>query len=711
MSNAPLQTPPSPRRPSRRKGAQPGQRRTLRDRLSPPVRTPEAKPPGVDVPETRGGGGKVLKIVGLVLALIAIAVALLVAIWDWNWFRSPLERVASQRLQREVDIAGDLNVNLWSWQPSATVDGITIANPAWAGRDKLGSIERLTVKVRLVPLLWGDVDMRLLKAQRPDFRLLADGDGRRNWDFSNGRTKEPMRLPPIHSFIIEDGRLSYVDQRRNVQFQGAISARERLGGENRGFELVGQGTINRAPFRAQVTGGPLLNIERDHPYPFDAEIRAGRTYITARGAVPRPFDLGRFHMVATARGPDLADLFPLTGVALPNTPPYSLRGRLSRQELLWRIDNLAGRVGDSDLAGDVSVDTERERPFLKADLMSRSLDFDDLGALFGAAPKTGPGETASPEQAAVARTMVAQQRLLPDAPLDVGRIRAMDADVRYRALSIRDTPIKLVAGSVRVRLDDGLLTAEPMRLDLPRGRVEGQVVLNARRATPSTALDLRLSDGRIETLAPVSFQGGTPITGPLVGRAKLSGEGDSVHKAFASADGQVVVVATGGEIRRAFAELMGVNVVKGLGLLLKKDTSTTPIRCAVASFRTTDGVMRADNIVFDTGPVLVKGRGTVDLGTERLDIRLQGQNKKFRLVRALVPVKVQGPMMSPKLGVEAGPLVAQGGVAAGLGALLSPLAAILPFVDPGLAKDANCGALMAEAGAGGAPVKAGAAAR
>ena len=62
-----------------------------------------------------------------------LAHAVLVAVWDWNWFRGPVERMASARLHRQVTISGDLNVNLWSWQPSATVDGISIANPAWAG--------------------------------------------------------------------------------------------------------------------------------------------------------------------------------------------------------------------------------------------------------------------------------------------------------------------------------------------------------------------------------------------------------------------------------------------------------------------------------------------------------------------------------------------------------------------------------------------------
>jgi len=690
VSHEPVQTPkPGPRRAPPTPRTQPGRRRSLRDQLAPRrVSPPKIRPPS----------RKALAWTGSILALVAIAVAILVALWDWNWFRGPLERYASARTHRQVTIAGDLNVNLWSWQPSATVDGIIIGNPAWAGSNRLGGVDRIAVKIRLIPLLRGDVDMRLLRLERPNFDLLADGQGRKNWDFSDGRVQAPMKLPPIRQFIIKDGRLTYVDKRRNVRFEGTINAREQYGEKNRGFELIGRGTINSAPFRAEVTGGPLLNIERDKPYPFDADIRSGRTFITARGAVPKPFDLGRFYMNTTARGPDLAELFPITGVALPNTPPYRLRGRLSRDELVWRMDSLGGRVGDSDLTGNLKVETGRVRPFLTANLRSRSLDFDDLGAVFGAAPKVGPGETASPEQVAMARRLASQQRLLPDAPLDLPRIRAMDADVTYKATSIRDAPVQLESGSVRVRLDDGVLRARPLSVDLPRGRVEGYVNLDASKDVPRTDLDLRLTNARIEQVIPVRIDGGAPLTGALVGRAKLSGQGNSVHKTFSAADGEVVVVAPGGEIRKAFAELMGVNVVKGLGLLLKKDASTTPIRCGVAHFKTTGGVMRADDIVLDTGPVLVTGHGSVNLATERMDFRMRGHDKKFRFMRVLLPVKATGPLVAPKLGVEPGAAVAQGGAAVALGSLLSPLAAILPFVDPGLAKDANCGALIAEAG-------------
>jgi len=42
---------------------------------------------------------------------------------------------------------------------------------------------------------------------------------------------------------------------------------------------------------------------------------------------------------------------------------------------------------------------------------------------------------------------------------------------------------------------------------------------------------------------------------------------------------------------------------------------------------------------------------------------------------------------------------------AALAALVTPLAAVVAFVDPGLAEDADCASLLAEAKASGAPVK------
>lgn len=637
------------------------------------------------------------------LAIVVVVMITALALMDWNLARGPIGRMASERLHRQVVLEGPLKVHLWSLKPWATVDRLRIDDPAWAGPGRTATVERLTVQVKLLALLRGQVVLLRLDADRPDVRLRRDAQGRATWDFSDpAHPPAPFHMPPVNHFQITDGRLAIRDDVRKLTFNGTLSATEKLGEANSGFQMGGDGRLNGETFQMTVTGGPLLNIRADQPYPFKAQVRAGGTALAATGSVARPFDLARFSMAFTAKGQDLAELYELTGVALPNTPPYALTGRLEREGKLISISGLKGRVGDSDLAGDMSVRTGGARPLLKAELVSHSLDFDDLATLFGGAPARGRGETASAAQLAVGRQMAAERRLLPDTTLNVGKIRSIDADVRFRADTIHAPKLPLRSGSVHVRLDRGLLIADPLTLEMTRGRVAGSAQLDARGAMPVSTVDLRLTGARLEQIIPVPG-GGQPLTGALVSRVRLRGAGDSVHRAAAHADGEILVVSPGGEIRESFAELLGVDVTKGLGLLWSKDKGVVPIRCAVADFKAVNGRLSADTIVFDTGPVLATGSGWIDLERERMNFRIEGRPKQFRLVRAMIPITVSGPILTPQVKLDTSHVVAQGGVAVLLASVASPLAAILPFVDAGLAKDAACGSLIAEARGQGAP--------
>jgi len=163
------------------------------------------------------------------------------------------------------------------------------------------------------------------------------------------------------------------------------------------------------------------------------------------------------------------------------------------------------------------------------------------------------------------------------------------------------------------------------------------------------------------------------------------------------------VVPSGG-MRHSLAEWTGVDVLTALSLNLAGNGSNTNLRCAVASFDARQGVLTSQKILIDTDPVRVDGTGSINLRDETLDMRLQGAPKHFQFMRLRAPITVKGPWQHPALGVEAGPVVAQGGIGLGLG-LINPFAAILAFIDPGLAKDANCAPLLATAKAQGAPVK------
>ena len=76
----------------------------------------------------------------------------------------------------------------------------------------------------------------------------------------------------------------------------------------------------------------------------------------------------------------------------------------------------------------------------------------------------------------------------------------------------------------------------------------------------------------------------------------------------------------------------------GMGLLLKTPDDRAVIRCGLAQFDVKDGTARADSIMMDTQNVLITGGGKVELGSEKLDLAIQGHPKKFRLVRLRSPI-------------------------------------------------------------------------
>ncbi|PZR34009.1 MAG: AsmA family protein [Caulobacter segnis] len=657
----------------------------------------------------RGLSRRALIGIGSALALTAAIIAFLV-IFDWNWLRGPLARFASAQLQREVAITGDLRVHPWSFSPKAEAYGVRIGQPDWARKadpqaGQMVQLQRIAVQVKILPLLRGDVIMPFLALDKPDVRLLRDKDGKANWTFGARKSDKPLKLPAIQRFVINDGKLRYEDRQRGTLFVGSVNAQERAGERGGRFVLEGDGTLNKSPFTAEVSGGPLLNISPSRPYPFDAQVRAGATRVVAHGQVTRPFDLGRFETDLTVSGADLNRLHDLTGLTLPNTPPYRVSGHMVRKGSRYDFQKLAGRIGDSDIAGQMFVLTDRERPYLEAALRSRRLDFDDLGSLVGAAPATGRGETASAGQKVEAAQRDATQRLLPDATLQTERVRAMDAKVTYRAETVNAPNLPLRKVSVDAVLDNGVLTLDPLAVTFSRGDLRGKVRLDARPAVPRTDLDVRLTNGRLEEFIPIQSEGKPAISGTVMARVRLSGVGNSVHRAASTANGEMTVVAPRGEIRQAFAELLGVNASKGLILLLSKSDKETPVRCAVADFSVKNGVMTTNHLVADTGVVLARGRGTINLETERMDFRIEGDSKKPRLVRLFVPITIKGPFLAPKVGLDASKAVGQGGIAAALGSLVNPLAALLPFFTTGEAKDADCASLVSDARQSGAPVK------
>ena len=631
-------------------------------------------------PEAFAAGGTVLLLLLFVLFL---------ALFQWNWLRGPIGSWASAKYDREIELNGDLDVNLFSLTPSAQVRGLRIGGPDWAPDEDTLKVADLQASVRLGALLGGRIEMPSLVITRPEVVLIADEDGRLSWVLEPDKTNDQgAKIPLINHLVIRDGTLSLDERKRDLTLRATISAREGTD-DQAGFHLDGRGTMNGTPLRLEVRGGPFINIRRDRPYGFKAELSGVGSTLIADGSITRPFDLGQFTATLRLQGRDLADLYLLTGITTPNTPPYRLSGTLERDDSLFTFNDFSGRVGTSDLSGDLKIDRVSTRLRVDADLRSRLLDIDDLAAVLGGTPTvTAAGDTVM--------TSGAGARLLPTAPLNVERLRAMDGTLRYRAARVKRNDLDIRQVDLGADLKDGILALDPVSFDFNRGTLNGTARINANRDTPYTTADFRLRGYPLESIVPAR-DGAPVVTGSALGRAKLEGPGASVHDFAANSTGTLSLVVPQGRIRSAFAELLGINVTAGLGKLLSGDQGSSEIRCAVADFTVRRGTATARTFVIDTTPVLARGTGTIDLGAETMNLRIDGETKQARLIRLWSPITVRGPLTAPRVGIESGEVAGQVGLGAAIGALINPLIALLPFVDPGLAEDANCGALISSA--------------
>lgn len=630
------------------------------------------------------------------LAGLLTAALLVLEVGGWNRLREPIERVVTARTGRAFSLH-DLDVDL-GLTTRIHLRGVSLANAPWARRpEPLFNAHAVVVDMRLPDLLRGRVTLPRLALDSPRLNLERRLDGRDNWTLDGladeAGTDDPDGLR-LGALLVRKGELRLHDKVRGIAVQAVVNATGNDPTAQAGeLSLAAQGRYNRGDFRLTAKAGSL-DAYRDGKvaYPLTLNLGAAGSRLRFEGTLAPGGSLAGVDGTLTLRGNDLAELYPLTGIVLPNSPPYQLQTGLSRRGDTVRLRGLNGTIGDSDTAGDLAVTLGGARPRLEGSLRSQKLDFDDLGTLFGGTPATTGAETASPAQKAQAKAYARDQRLLPDAPLHTRRLRAMDADVTFRAEAVNSRVIPMRDMSVRVRLDDGRLRVAPVHVRLPQGQFDLDLAVDG-RATPAVSrVELGMRQVQVADLLP-AVQGAPAMAGTLYGRAALEGRGDSVRAFAADADGRVGLAVNGGQVSHIVVELLGLDVAEALGVAVSGD-QTVSLRCAAVALDVQGGVAKPQTFIIDTSDSVITAAGAVDLGQERLDLTLRTQSKDPSLLAGQAPVTVGGPLRSPRVGVAAGPLAGRGMAAVAVGTLLAPVAALLAFVDPGLAEDSDCAALL-----------------
>jgi len=649
------------------------------------------------VPETPIAAA--VAVVSTIIGLLLLAWAVLF-VTKGRFLKHPFERIASHATGRIVKVPGDFQLYLDPITIKFVAEGMTVSNPAWAKKPHFFESRRIDTRIATVPLLFGRKRINWLDLVNGDVNLEWDAKHKRNsWTFGDPDAPgKPLELPVIRRAIMSGTTLHYADPvmrlTTDVRFETIKAADTRF---SDAIRFSGDGRMRDRPFTVSGSLQSPNETLAGGRNRFAMQAASGSDRLVVSGTLPGATEIEGADLSLRVRGANLARLFDFLGVAVPDTRAYRFRSHLTKEDGKWRFTRLAGSFGDSDLAGSMTISMPKERLRIEADLASRSVDIVDIGPFIGYEPQTLASKGVV---AAAAAASGGPPRLLPDAPLRVDAVSRFDAHVDYKVKDIRAPHFPVSNVTLTLDLDHSLMKLSPLTMDLSRGHIASDILIDARQRPVYTDYDIRLSPTPLGTLFAGFGVDEAGTSGVVKARIKMSGRGDTLHDSLANANGRMVAILPRGTFWTRNIQLseldIGTYFTKLLGHKLKKPVE---INCGLIGFTVRGGIAAADPILIDTDKNVIIGRGGFSFRDESLDITVRADAKTISLFSAQSPIGVQGTFANPRLQIISPELLARAGVGIGLGIVASPFAALLAFVDPGDAKSAACGPVLAGADA------------
>ncbi|HEX2580987.1 MAG TPA: AsmA family protein [Dongiaceae bacterium] len=622
-------------------------------------------------------------IIGGLTIVIILAVGSLLLFFNWNWLKGPAIERLSAATGRKIEL-GDIQ-GQWAWVPQIELRDIKIANAPWSKDPDMLRVGHLRFHIDLGELLKGRIVLPDLAIDDAKMVLEKNAQGEPNWKLgpsvAGAAVKatvptERSTVPYVNMLSLTNGEIIYRDPGRQIDIDA--KTRDVMGTGSTQIQLQGTGTLQGKKLDFTMKGASLAELRTStRPYPIFLDAKLGDIHVKVDGVLNDPVNPEIMQAKFAASGNNLADIYLFTHIPLPPSPPYALSGDLKRNHDHWEVDHLEGRLGGSDIAGNASVDFGGERPLLKAAITSHRLDAKDMTSFIGA-PRDRPYPTK------------AGNKIIPNQPIDLERLRAMDMRVSFRGQEILAPKLPLENITASISLDRGLLRLDPIAMGVAQGKVSGALVLDGRKDIPRIETNLTLSNIALKPFFQKTATKMADVTaGHFGGKIAIAGNGRTLADVAGDANGRLTLAMVGGTLDPLIVELMGLDIGQAL-LVAVTPTKPYTIRCMLGDFSLNKGVAKIEGLVIDTTDSNIWATGAIDLGQEKIDIHLNSDPKDVSLLSANAPVAVTGSFTGVTIAVDPTYTANKSGIEKVLGAIVNPILAVIPFVDLGLGQDTDC---------------------
>ncbi len=569
------------------------------------------------------------------------------------------------------------------------------AQPAGATPPPMASVGRASASLKLLPLLVRHVSIGTLAVESPDVALARRVDGSNNWTFDRPAADgEPSPNPwtvDVARVSVKEGRLALADAMKDLAFVANLSTQESPGPYGLRFDV--RGRYAKARIEGSGQAGHVLSLrQKEVQYPLQFKARAGTVRAEVEGTLSNPASFSGLDMQVLLQAESMADLYPLTGIVLPNTPPFRTKGHLVGSlepgRAVWDYRDFTGTVGQSDLRGQLTYTSAEPRPRLTGEMASKQLRLADLGPVVGAPSGERPQEKGTSKRAG---------KVLPDAAFATDRWNAMDLDLKFKGERIvRDESLPIENLDVHARMENAQLTLSPLRFGVAQGKIDSTVVLDGRDAPLKAQLRGSVDGLRLSALFP-KVELMEKSFGRLDGAMAVNGTGNSIAKMLGTSNGEARVYIRDGRFSKQMLDLAALNVGSVVVAKLFGENKEVQLRCAVADFGIKDGIAQTRSVKLNTEEAVVEAMGTIDLGREYMDLYIKPESLKWKFFSLRTPLYVKGNFADPKVGLEAGPLLLRAGAAVAAAVVAPAALALVPVTVPAAEDDENCAALLANA--------------
>ena len=287
----------------------------------------------------------------VVLAVIALVVATLVV--DPDVYRPTIQRQLSEALGREVSIER-LSVGK-SLRPTIAVDGVRIANAPWASQPDLISVNSASVRLDLVPLIRGEIEIGSVEVDGVALSLERDSNGVGNWELSARSSQThangPVKIPDFDRISLHDIKVAWRNS-DGSSIDVQVPSAEAILRAARPLEINATVVYRKVPIQAQLNARrSLQSALNGEPVSALLALDAVRTHLDLSVDLKRLSDFGHIEATLAGNGERIGALSTLLDLDLPNWGPYAVsakllvnNGRFDVSELRLSVDGLPGNA-------------------------------------------------------------------------------------------------------------------------------------------------------------------------------------------------------------------------------------------------------------------------------------------------------------------------------------------------------------------------------